>query len=741
MPGYRRQDIAKVCVQVLLIGMLVNTVSSAMGSVRGYDRVNMLEYRPTAGAEYQRLYEYTSWVEQYFDNMPLEVWDDAPYDVNAFADLVFRDDVLDAAWGTIALKQRAWIVASEVPCECHDAYLYRQYVDEMMIHICDTRPRMVVAMRSAGPCDTAEGARQRLMAAASRLFCREVIDALGGVSLDETIPKVMFVGRGPVIEEGEGGRRVAYRVTCRMIDNVALFEFEKEAVPGCDVAAAKRLFDEVGLSRLDTTLKYRVNWSDPEYLSCVWQGLGAVTPSEQQRRLSMHVPDYAAKLEKARIGLAEAIVRMLNATDRSTPNACERIETLLELHDRFKNPGYTGVLAKANFEKPAVEALRRIGSPEAAMLHLEILYNKMDRASIEPLLAGFETHEIFQGRLRRILGYHSQDRIAGPISYRVYERFLAEFENMLMEARTLEGDDGLSQIIRERITAASGALRKGRKFVDFVCSADSFQKAWLEHTIVNAIGNDPNDRFRSRCMYTLRLLNEDRADVYAESLANDPSHSVRYWAAAELARIAREQDIDLLLEAIEREKAEMHRDSMTDVVAECIDALAHIARNGSRRALDTLREMQSGDKKFLNDRVLLLCALGRVGDAGDLELLISEVQHGDPHARSLTEALRTWASANPEHLEANHFVLDVLRERLRHEDYQVRQAAAYELRYIGRPEDIALLAKLLDDPHSRRISRVEDRQEVVSYNYFVRETAAESIRWLEKRYLRGIVEP
>ena len=210
---------------------------------------------PSTGTKpwYQRLYCFTEWREDL--QLPkVKVYSYFPYSYARFLSEVFRTNVLAAGWETNTIRAKAWVPKLPGMVQSPlDAYVYRQAWRGNVLHVCDTRPYLVVAVRFEAEDKLDAESTASMLDLVSNLFKIKlvtpdgpVIDRASGMYLTH-FWVVNALGRSPLVERPVQGVTTAPLIAFNSVfgvcgKGVAIFSFQKNFFGGYDLNGDVPLF-------------------------------------------------------------------------------------------------------------------------------------------------------------------------------------------------------------------------------------------------------------------------------------------------------------------------------------------------------------------------------------------------------------------------------------------------------------------------------------------------------------------
>ncbi|GAF96672.1 unnamed protein product, partial [marine sediment metagenome] len=129
----------------------------------------LLPSRASAPPWYRKFTYLTRWPADSTARRELKEIRDVRYSYETFIREVFRDTALKKGWEKNVPRVQSW-VPKEVFGRPADAYLYRQTDKSGLLHVCDTRSILLVALVPTAETDLTARPRESLKGYTSKLF-------------------------------------------------------------------------------------------------------------------------------------------------------------------------------------------------------------------------------------------------------------------------------------------------------------------------------------------------------------------------------------------------------------------------------------------------------------------------------------------------------------------------------------------------------------------------------------------
>ena len=399
---------------------------------------HLLEKISSAPPWYDRFFHYTAWPDEK-KLIPLKEVPDVQYSYETLINEVMREGVLDKAWREKVVRVKAWI-PERFFGKPLDAYLYQQEFEKGKLHICDTRPFLVIAFAGDRNRDFIHEPKVWLRDLVSKLFRLKLPEKLelrqdaktgmykGYTRFNQKFPASLNkekVAELYLTHDGPSSFTLSYTVA----EHAFIFQFQKATVPGCVLDTRYPLFQEVDAkpSAIDIALEKIDKLKEPtkEDIPQLVELLSKLPKGPMFERYLKN-PYKHRRLIDAKIGLLKMLTKALMTVDEcdvgSIPLIKEAIKAENYIHQPDKNPMRWHVL---HLKEAAVDALYRIRSDEAAMLHFEILNREKDPSDRRSLLGELGKYKIFRDRLEKM--YEEAKAESRHITrYEMYEKLREE---------------------------------------------------------------------------------------------------------------------------------------------------------------------------------------------------------------------------------------------------------------------------------------------------------------------------
>lgn len=422
-----------------LLGALLLDSSAFCMQRQAVPGQGLLPPRDAVPQWYNRDFYYTNWPDEERLSEVSEV-PDVKYSHETLINEVMQQKILERDWQAKVLRVKGWIPKS-IHGRTLDAYLYRQSYKDSILHICDTRPRLLIAFASKTDESFLEDPNKCLTILTSELFQFE-LPLKYKFSRDEKTG--MFKARAKFNDErlrseitqerasellGTHKGPSSFSLFITRGPGIAIFDFQKSDVPGCVLDTRYPLFREVSAQPYPGELVLEklkdfekpVAKDIPELLKMLSDL--PKTPSIKQLMLNPYETRY---LTRAKIGIVKALTNAMKSIEGGDHTEIELIKQALKaekyIQHAEENPQRWHVF---RLKEAAVDALYRIRSDEAAMLHFEIINREKDPDNSSTLIKGLGKYRIFRERLKKM--YEEAKAEGRSITkYEMYEKLREE---------------------------------------------------------------------------------------------------------------------------------------------------------------------------------------------------------------------------------------------------------------------------------------------------------------------------
>ena len=313
---------------------------------------------------YRRLYHMTDWPES--NSFPQVTQNRyQPYDHEKVLRAVLRDGVLEPQWEAKTIRAKDWIPeAAEVRRNGKvDAYVYRQKWRGGVLHVCDTRPSLLVALRSEGrklPSASALAAELfTLTLPADFPLKRDESTGLdiGPVFLQPPGDGWERAERGP--HAGDGARTgVGFiMLFCVSRDDLILFEFQKSFLEGASLNPGLPLFrlssekpNTIEQAIDDFARMDRVTGTNITEIARIMASLPPLAPDRW--RVPAHMNELLLRAKYEGCEKIKAVLESLPPGEENIP-VLREVMRVFPTEETFRNPA-------AELERCAVRWLRGI---------------------------------------------------------------------------------------------------------------------------------------------------------------------------------------------------------------------------------------------------------------------------------------------------------------------------------------------------------------------------------------------
>jgi len=409
---------------------------------------------------YDNLYYYSRWPKE----KPVEILEerkDIPYSYETLINYVIRPGVLDKKWAKNVLRIKEWIPGYEAGMKL-DAYLYRQAFEEGTLHICDTRSTTVIAFASKQDVNFTENPRKSLNTITGKLFTMSFPDDPNILWLKYDEASKMYYGatgygsdRPAIVLPGQKfEEKPAFDFVYSIAERVMVFRFDKRYIPGSEtrlkLSDKQEIFPLFGKTpdefvAANSILEQLEKITEPN-AEDIPRVLKILARSPEGPTWKMYLDNRF--LYKA---IGDAKIKALNILHQSIESIknggireVELIKQALTAEKYFPEPNE----ALGNLDilkKDAVDALYRINTDDAAILHLQILMQ--EKSEIDSgLLGEFGKYPLFRSRFEKI---YKQQKAAGLSTWKVdlYKIFIEDLKQNPIPGVTLTSEKPKNKMI------------------------------------------------------------------------------------------------------------------------------------------------------------------------------------------------------------------------------------------------------------------------------------------------------
>ncbi len=377
------------------------------------------------------------------------------YQPGIVLDEVLRGEFLAQGWEDRIMRVPEWIPqgANVTPCKL-DAYVLRQATAAGILHICDTRPFLVIAFLSQTPGRDFRQTPRPSMDELSAMLLRIALP--GNFVIYEGDNTGLVTGRGTcnVVSRGrsatgvnpEDARRSAFGLNLYLGENLIVYEFQKFHVPNCNLDPAIPLFRlasvrptdmERAVERLEA-LSQPSAQAIPEIVR-ILQSLPRLDATQQTPR-----PYDYRLLSRAKYAGYDKLAAAVQAINPSQEGAVALVKTTLEAL-----PVERGLRSRrTDLQRLAVETLKEIGTP-AAHAFLREMARTTDNARVaedalevflKANLKGQSDEVVYEFCVREMKGQGlAEDPDKYPVETEMLLRAFPKTEEALALVRGIQG--------------------------------------------------------------------------------------------------------------------------------------------------------------------------------------------------------------------------------------------------------------------------------------------------------------
>ncbi len=327
---------------------------------------------------------------------PVEEVTGIRYDYEKLIKEIMRKGVLEEGWQRKVLRVKGWIPKKIFGVKL-DAYVYRQNVNGCVLHICDTRPCLVIVYSKANG-DFTKTPQKTLRQLLSKILKVELPP--GDLSLNQEKHTKMYqwsvvygglsgenANRGATSKSSKSDKETAssFCMHCSLGKDVLIVKFQKSRIAGCVLNRRYPLFKdrtskardstlkannaEIVLKKLDK-LKEPKQKNIPELIRLL-SGLPKLASPKQ----AAEKPYDAERLFKAKTGVLKALAKAVNCI-RGKKGDLELVESILKVSPSIRDMPRDFQL---DLKQAIGNALKRIGTDASAALYRKMVEEEKDK--------------------------------------------------------------------------------------------------------------------------------------------------------------------------------------------------------------------------------------------------------------------------------------------------------------------------------------------------------------------------
>lgn len=432
--------IGTVTVGVFLVCFGANSAKVLASENDGLTKENLLEWRDDVNPWYERYFYYTAWPKEK-EHADLKERPDIPYAFERWVTEVMKEGVLEKDWSKKVLRVKNWIrLESGFDKKYYnrrfDAYLYRQHFKDGVLHICDTRSKMVVALTCGKNETFMEDPRVAMCDTMRELFAHTFFDDPAKVQLREDPKTGMLLGdtrygSSPGMTAGRG-KKSSFDLYYTLGKRIAIFEFGKQYVPGCELGSRFPLFGDAPPEFLAAErMKGRIeSFTDPnsaDIPSLI--KLLAELPEGPTLKQYEDNPYLHRSLLTPKLTVLSLLKEAVESIEIGGGDEIELIRMTLQAENYISEPDENPQRERLRGLKRAVyETLREIGTEEAGKLYFDLLELE-EPHNRQQFVIYLDSFQMFRERYERFI---EEDRMPKDGEYMDH---LAAFELLRKEWR------------------------------------------------------------------------------------------------------------------------------------------------------------------------------------------------------------------------------------------------------------------------------------------------------------------
>lgn len=340
---------------------------------------------------FDRLFYFTRWPD-IKKILPVKEILNAQYSCETLINEVMKPGVLRGDWKEKFLCVKNWI-PQQVFGKSLDAYLYRQPFKNGTLHICDTRPILLISFLAGEgqeiPLSRKDFAKDTLSILFQFEFPREFewktnaktgwLQGAAYYNVRDWPPEVQERLASKI---GVCSGLSSFALNCTVCDRLVIFEFQKDFVSGCNIDARYPLFQEAAAepSAGATVLETLKGFTRPtiEDIPALMKLLAALPPGPSFQQIAAD-PYENESILKAKLDIVKILVGIIENIQSGGEHEINLIRQSLKVEDYMPNPDENpsrGCLRKLKRETAAV--LERIGGEQAYHIHKEMVDQEKD---------------------------------------------------------------------------------------------------------------------------------------------------------------------------------------------------------------------------------------------------------------------------------------------------------------------------------------------------------------------------
>jgi hypothetical protein len=432
--------IGTITVGIFLVCFGANSAKVLASENDGLTKENLLEWRDDVNPWYERYFYYTAWPKEK-EHADLKERPDIPYSFESWVTEVMKKGVLDEDWNKKILRVKNWIrlesgYDKKYDNRRFDAYLYRQHFKDGVLHICDTRSNMVVALTFGKNKALLEDSRVALHDTMRDLFAHTFFDDPAKVQFREDPKTGMLLGDTahgfpPGMSAGRE-KKTAFGLNYTVGKRIAIFEFGKWYVPGCELGSRFPLFGDAPPEFFAAEhAKGKIeSFADPNSADIpALIKLLAELPEGPNRKLYEENPYVYRTLLTAKLSIITLLEKAVESIKTEEDEEIVLIRMTLQAENYISEPEENPQRSRLKRLKRAVyETLREIGTEEAGKLYFDLLELE-EPHNRQQFVIYLDSFQMFRERYERFI---EEDRMPKDGEYMDH---LAAFELLRKEWR------------------------------------------------------------------------------------------------------------------------------------------------------------------------------------------------------------------------------------------------------------------------------------------------------------------
>ncbi len=438
-------------VRIVAVGIVLGCVGAFSGSVLSVEnedlkKENLLVWREDVKPWYKNLFYFTAWPKEE-GRTDLKERLDIPYSFERLITEVMKDGVLEKGWSERVLRVKDWLQNGSNDRRL-DAYLYRQNFNGGILHICDTRPAMAVALTFEKDKDPLRDPNETLRTIKEKLFKAPYtnVDTSEPIYFDPNKikwntkspsvrkrledPDFLKSLQGPIFypsrlkQDPDTGMFLATSISWsgereinakketrvamydRLGETVAVFEFGKRYVDGCELDSRFPIFGEAPPEFLAAErAKGKIeSFADPNSADIpALIKLLVELPEGPTHKQYEENPYLFWSLTSAKCTVVILITEAVESIETGGDDEIALIRMTLQAESYFPEPNDNPAQSRLRkLTEAAVDALNRIGTDEAAKLHFDIAEREKGRVYRFRYMKGLGNYRIFRKRFEKL---------------------------------------------------------------------------------------------------------------------------------------------------------------------------------------------------------------------------------------------------------------------------------------------------------------------------------------------------